>query len=105
MNKKHSSSYFRIGNCYEKMGKYEEALKEYYKCKEIIGNDESLSTCIGICLYELKKKDEALDEFKKVLKINENNKIALKYKSMISNNIDINDKENKFPRRSIRRSG
>ena len=31
--------------------------------------------------------------------------IALKYKNMISNNIDINNKEIKFPRRSIRRTG
>ena len=84
------------GNCYEKMGKFEEALEEYYKCKEFIGNDESLSSCIGICLFELKRKKEALKEFKEVLKINDKNKIALKYKNLISNDdLDINNKENK----------
>ena len=79
------------------MGKFEEALEEYYKCKEFIGNDESLSSCIGICLFELKRKKEALKEFKEVLKINNKNKIALKYKNLISNDdLDINNnKENK----------
>ena len=49
------------------MGKFEEALEKYYKCKEFIGNDESLSSCIGICLFELKRKKEVLKEFKKLL--------------------------------------
>ena len=78
------------------MGKYEEALEEYYKCKNFIGKDESLSTCIGVCLFELKKKSEALEEFKEVLKLNGENKIALKYKQLISNDdIDLNKKEKK----------
>ena len=45
-------------------------------------------------MYELKKKNEALEEFKEVLKINKENKIALKYKSIISNDdIDLNKKD------------
>jgi hypothetical protein len=44
----------------------------------------------------LKKKSEALEEFKEVLKLNGENKIALKYKQLISNDdIDLNKKEKK----------
>lgn len=59
-----------VGDIYEGIGFYKEAIEEYNKALKLAPNFHDIRCKLAICLREMRKFSEAVKEFKKVIKAN-----------------------------------
>lgn len=59
-----------VGDIYEGIGFYKEAIEEYRKALKLAPNFHDIRCKLAICLREMRKYAEAVREFKKVIKAN-----------------------------------
>ncbi|EFE87390.1 tetratricopeptide repeat protein [Fusobacterium periodonticum] len=70
-NKSNEWAYSELGYCLSEQGKFEEALENCFKAKDLGRKDAWLFTRIGICYKNMDKKEEALEYYLKALELSE----------------------------------
>lgn len=62
-----------IGECHEKLGRFDEALDWYHRCLKVNPNDDDAYVGIGVCLAAKRQYQESLQSYEQALRLNPGN--------------------------------
>jgi tetratricopeptide (TPR) repeat protein len=69
--------------CYDRIGKYDEAIKWYDKALEVDPNYVNALNVKGFCFYNLTRYNEAIECFDRAIEVDPKNSFAKEYKRRI----------------------
>ncbi len=67
--------FFYLGFCYKEMGKYEEAIVERKRARDVERNRKDIHNLMGYCYFKLKEHDQAIQCFMRAVEIDSNSAI------------------------------